>query len=134
MPASDQEQQPDAQQVEEAGRGVRRRERRPSVRATATASSNGHVGQVEQRPVGVAVLVVGREGAPQVAPVGELVGADHARVADVDHVPVGRVEADAEADEEERAIASQRHGTLSRSGSAGAAERLSPIHSSRASR
>ena len=99
--AADQEEQPDAQQVEEAGRGVRRRERVPAS-VPRQHELEGHVGQIEQRPVRVAVLVVGREGTPQIASVGELVGTDHARVADVDHVAVGRVQADAESDEKER--------------------------------
>ena len=63
----------------------------------------GHVGGVGHRPVGVAVLVVLREVAPQLVAVGQPVGADDARVADVDHVGVRDVEPDAEADEEDAA-------------------------------
>ena len=64
--------------------------------------SNGHVGGVGHRAVGVAVLVVLGEGAPQLVAVGQAVGADDARVADVDDVRVRDVEPDAKADEEEQ--------------------------------
>ena len=62
----------------------------------------GHVGGVGHGPVGVAVLVVLGEVAVQPVAVGQPVGADDARVADVDDVGVRDVEPDAKADEEEQ--------------------------------
>src|SRR3712207_8996978 len=56
---------------------------------------------VRHRAVGVAVLVVAREAAVEVLAVRDPVGADHAGVAHVDHVGVGDVEADAEAERSE---------------------------------
>ena len=74
---------------------------RPRCRSTAIACSNGHVEQVRQRAVGVAALdVVGEARPVERVAVDDPVGADHARVADVDHVRVGHVEPDPERDQE----------------------------------
>ena len=98
--ATDQEQQHDAGGIEHRGRRVRRLEIVPAA-VPRPDQLERHIRQVEQGPVGVAVAVVGRERAVQLAPMGELVRADHARVADVDDVAVDHVQAGREADEEQ---------------------------------
>ena len=59
----------------------------------------GHVRVVGDRAVGVAGLVVRGEVVVDRLAVGDPVGADHARVADVDHVRVGHVQGDATGDQ-----------------------------------
>ena len=61
----------------------------------------GDVGEVVDRAVGVALRDVVGEVVVERLAVGDPVGADHARVADVDRARVGHVEPDPEADQEE---------------------------------
>ena len=62
-----------------------------------------HVREVDDGPVDVPALVVGRELAVvEAVAVRDPVGADHTRVADVDHVRVDHVQPDPEADEEDQ--------------------------------
>ena len=62
----------------------------------------GDVGEVVDRAVGVALGDVVGEVVVELFAVGDPVGADDARVADVDRPRVGDVEADPEADQEQR--------------------------------
>ena len=83
------------EQVEEDRGRVRGGQRVPGA-APAEDQPERDVGVVVDRAVGVAVGVVGRPVAVQRLAVDQLVGADHARVADVDHVRVEDVEPDPE--------------------------------------
>ena len=58
------------------------------------------VGVVVERPVGVAEGVVRGKVVPDRLTVGQMVGADRSRVADVDHTRVGDVQGDAKAQQE----------------------------------
>jgi hypothetical protein len=93
-------QQGEAGQVERDGGGVRRVQRIPRP-APRQGLLERDVGGVGHRAVGVAVLVVVGERAPEVEPVAQPVTADHAGVAHVDDVGVDDVEGQAEADEED---------------------------------
>ena len=70
----------------------------------------GRVGVVVDGAVRVARAIVLGEVAVQVRPVGDPVRADHARVADVDHVRVRHVQADPETDQEDQAEHQPRRG------------------------
>ena len=110
--------------------------RREAVRGAAPRKHEleRQVGEVGDRPVGVAVAVSGWEAAAvEALPVGDAVGPHDARVADVDDVRVDDVEPDAEADEEDEATRSQPAGTSGTSGPARGRGR-SPASSIRASR
>ena len=99
---AEQEQQPDGQQVEE-DRGCVGGGQVVPAPAPAEDLPEGDVGLVVDRPVGVAVFVVGRIGAVEGPAVGDPLGADHPRVPDVHDVGVGDVQGDPEADQEDDA-------------------------------
>ena len=92
----------------------------------------GQVGQVVDRPVGVAALhVLAEPGPVEVVAVGDPVGADHARVAHVDHVRVDHVQRHAEAHEQHQADRQpgQRHERdQPAAGARGAASRRQQAH------
>ena len=87
-------------------RRSRRRARRPArpTRRSRAGELEGDIGVVVGGAVGVAeAVVVGEHAlAPERVGVGDPVGADRARVADVDHARVGDVDRDPEGDQEDR--------------------------------
>ncbi len=100
QPATEHEQPEQRREVEEDRGAVRGRHVVP-LAAPRQRLLERDVHEVVDRPVRVAVLVVGRE-VPLVQrlAVDDVVGPDRARIADVDHVGVGDVQGDAEADQE----------------------------------
>ena len=92
QPQAEQQQAGRGQQVEGDRRAVGRREVVPAP-APRQRLLERHVGEVGQRPVGVAALdVVARSPRRRAVAVHDPVGADHARVAHVDHVRVHDVQ------------------------------------------